>query len=188
MTKQVTYRMGQSRRGTRPLGARKFLLAASIAMRKEWPTAYRLWEPGGYQHGFELTMHPVRLAQPLARKKPTVYFVNSMSDLFHEGIPDEFLDTVFSVVSATPQHTYQILTKRAERLPRYFADRECPGNTWLGVSVEDQISGLPRIDRLREVKGTYPLPLSRTPPGRSGRDRPNRHPLGDRRRRIRAEG
>jgi protein gp37 len=116
--------------------------------------AHRLQAMGarGYQHGFELTMHPVRLAQPLARKKPTVYFVNSMSDLFHEGIPDEFLDTVFSVVSATPQHTYQILTKRAERLPRYFADRECPGNTWLGVSVEDQISGLPRIDRLREVK------------------------------------
>lgn len=107
---------------------------------------------GGYQHGFELAMHPARLAQPLARKKPTVYFVNSMSDLFHEGIPDEFLDTIFSVVSATPQHTYQILTKRAERLPRYFADRQCPENMWLGVSVEDQISGLPRIDRLREVK------------------------------------
>ena len=73
---------------------------------------------GGYDAGFELTLHPGRLGQPLARKKPTVYFVNSMSDLFHEDIPDKFLNEVFGVIRATPQHTYQILTKRAGRLPR----------------------------------------------------------------------
>lgn len=104
---------------------------------------------GGYDAGFELAMHPGRLGQPLARKKPTVYFVNSMSDLFHEDIPDKFLDEVFGVIRATPHHTYQILTKR---LPRYFARRKCPDKVWLGVSVEDRTYGLPRIDQLRRVK------------------------------------
>lgn len=92
----------------------------------------------GYEKGFELALHPSRLNQPLRRKKPTTYFVNSMSDLFHEDIPDAFLDEVFSIIAATPQHTYQILTKRAERLPEYFATRPCPRNVWLGVSVEDR--------------------------------------------------
>jgi protein gp37 len=105
----------------------------------------------GYENGFQLAIHPYRLAQPLKRKKPTVYFVNSMSDLFHDDIPDSFLDEVFSVVNETPQHTYQILTKRAERLPRYFFNRKCPKNVWLGVSVEDRAFGVPRIESLRQV-------------------------------------
>jgi len=105
----------------------------------------------GYENGFKLTLQPHRLEQPLKRKKPTVYFVNSMSDLFHEDIPDSFLDDVFNVIRQTPQHTYQILTKRAERLPRYFGDRVCPRNVWLGVSVEDQKYGVSRIDQLRQV-------------------------------------
>ncbi len=105
----------------------------------------------GYANGFQLTVHPYRLVQPLKRKKPTVYFVNSMSDLFHEDIPDSFLDEVFSVVTKTPQHTFQILTKRAERLPLYFSNRKCPQNVWLGVSVEDRSFGLPRIESLRQV-------------------------------------
>ncbi len=105
----------------------------------------------GYKNGFELTLHPQRLEQPLRRKKPTVYFVNSMSDLFHEDIPDEFLDRVFAVIRQTPRHTYQILTKRANRLPQYFAHRSCPQNVWLGVSVEDRKYGLPRIADLRRI-------------------------------------
>jgi protein gp37 len=105
----------------------------------------------GYEAGFKLALHPGRVAQPLARRKPTVYFVNSMSDLFHEDVPDAFLDEVFSVIGQTPRHTYQILTKRAERLPEYFAHRRCPPNVWLGVSVEDRAYGLPRIDHLRRV-------------------------------------
>ena len=107
---------------------------------------------GGYEDGFQLALHPTRLEQPLRRKKATTYFVNSMSDLFHEDIPDVFLDRVFSVIRETPQHTYQILTKRAERLPEYFASRQCPDNVWLGVSVEDRKYGIPRIDYLRQVK------------------------------------
>jgi len=105
----------------------------------------------GYENGFKLALHPKRVVQPLERRKPTVYFVNSMSDLFHCDIPDAFLDEVFAVIEKTPQHTYQILTKRAERLPEFFTDRRCPPNVWLGVSVEDRAYGLPRIDHLRQV-------------------------------------
>ena len=105
----------------------------------------------GYENGFQLTLIPERLSQPLKRKKPTVYFVNSMSDLFHEDIPDHYLDEVFAVIEKTPHHTYQILTKRAERLPDYFNHRHCPANVWLGVSVEDRKFGVPRINQLKQV-------------------------------------
>ena len=108
----------------------------------------------GYEKGFKLACHENRLNQPLKRKTPTVYFVNSMSDLFHEDISDSFLNQVFSVIKSTPQHTYQILTKRAERLPEYFASRPCPRNVWLGVSVEDRKYGVPRIDFLRQVEAS----------------------------------
>jgi protein gp37 len=106
----------------------------------------------GYENNFNLTLQPGRIQQPLLRKKPTVYFVNSMSDLFHEEIPDSYLEEIFAVIEQTPHHTYQILTKRAERLPRYFDKRACPQNVWLGVSVEDKKHGVPRIDYLRSVK------------------------------------
>lgn len=105
----------------------------------------------GYENNFKLTLQRSRLSQPLSRRQPTLYFVNSMSDLFHRDVSDEYLDQVFDVIRATPQHTYQILTKRARRLPRYFAQRECPSNAWLGVSVENRRSGLPRIDDLRRT-------------------------------------
>ena len=106
----------------------------------------------GYEDGFKLKLHPDRLTQPLARQKPTIYFVNSMSDLFHEDITFEYLDKVFDVIRQTPQHTYQILTKRPEIMQNYFANRLVPNNSWLGVSVENQKQGVPRIDILRGVK------------------------------------
>src|SRR5690606_18316438 len=65
--------------------------------------------------------------------------------------PDAFLDQVFDVIRASPQHTFQVLTKRAERLPEYFAGRTCPDNVWLGVSVETKRHGVPRIDLLRLI-------------------------------------
>lgn len=105
----------------------------------------------GYARGFALTLHQARLQQPLQRKKPTVYFVNSMSDLFHEDVPDTFIEQVMTVAQRTPQHTYQILTKRAERLSRFFDQRSIPANIWLGVSVEDRQYGLPRVDHLRRI-------------------------------------
>lgn len=105
----------------------------------------------GYERGFTLTLHPARLKQPLQRKKPTIYFVNSMSDLFHEEVPDAFIEQVMTVADRTPQHTYQILTKRADRLSRFFGQRAVPANVWLGVTVEDRRYGLPRIEHLRQV-------------------------------------
>ena len=105
----------------------------------------------GYENGFQLTLLPERLNQPLQRRKPTVYFVNSMSDLFHEEVPDEFIQQVFDVIKRTPQHTYQVLTKRADRLPLFFDKYDTPTNAWIGVSVENKKYGLPRIDNLRKI-------------------------------------
>ena len=105
----------------------------------------------GYENGFKLTLHPERLAQPLKRKKPALYFVSSMSDLFHEGIPFDYLERVFCIIRQTPHHTYQILTKRPEKAEEYFQQRTVPTNAWLGVSVEDKKYGLPRIDVLRRI-------------------------------------
>lgn len=116
--------------------------------------AHRLKAMGasGYDRGFKLTLQPDRLEQPLKRKRATVWFVNSMSDLFHKEIPDAYIDRVFDSIRETPQHTYQILTKRSERLPQYFANRAVPDNVWLGVSVENRKYGKPRIDDLRQVQ------------------------------------
>jgi len=105
----------------------------------------------GYDDGFALTLLPGRLGEPLKRKKPTTYFVNSMSDVFHEKVPFNYIDRIFDTIARTPQHTYQILTKRAARMAKYFAIRKAPANAWLGVSVEDRKHGLPRIDALRNV-------------------------------------
>lgn len=106
----------------------------------------------GYENGFSLSLMMNRLEQPLKRKKPTIYFVNSMSDLFHENIPVEFIDKVFSVISRTPQHTYQILTKRSSIMKNYFITRPVPSNVWLGVTVEDIEHGIPRIIDLQTIK------------------------------------
>lgn len=105
----------------------------------------------GYERGFRLALHPDRLGQPIQRSRPTTYFVNSMSDLFHQAVPDTFIEQVLAVCEQTPRHTYQILTKRGERLPTFFASRPVPPNVWLGVSVENRRHGLPRIDHLRQV-------------------------------------
>jgi protein gp37 len=106
----------------------------------------------GYEHGFAVSLHPHRLKQPLLRKKPTTWFVNSMSDLFQEQVPFEYVDQVLDVVSKTPHHRYQILTKRAGRMAEYCRNRHIPVNAWLGVSVEDKKYGVPRIDVLRGIE------------------------------------
>lgn len=105
----------------------------------------------GYENGFALTLLPERLGEPLRRKRPTVYFVNSMSDLFHEDIPYSYIDKVFQTIEQAPQHTFQVLTKRAERMAEYMRRRRAPANAWMGVTVEDRTHGLPRIDLLRQV-------------------------------------
>ena len=104
----------------------------------------------GYANGFEFTLMPERLEMPLKIKKPTKFFVNSMSDLFHEQMPFDFLDQVFAVIARTPRHSYQILTKREEILRDYCSTRKLPDNVWLGVSVESA-RFKHRIEVLRSV-------------------------------------
>lgn len=118
------------------------------------PMAIRLQAIGmhGYENGFKFNPVPSRLNDPLKRKKPTVFFVNSMSDIFHEDMPDEYLNKIFNIIELTPHHTYQILTKRAERMFDYFLKNPVPSNVWLGVTVENKQQGLSRIDKLRHLK------------------------------------
>ena len=106
----------------------------------------------GYEKGFKLTLQSHRLREPLRRRKPTIYFVNSMSDLFHEKIQDAYIRQVFDVMQNAPFHTFQVLTKRAERMVEFFRSYEVSQNVWLGVTVENKEYGLPRINKLRQVK------------------------------------
>lgn len=107
-----------------------------------------------YKNGFsKVTLHPETLKEPYQWKKSKVVFVNSMSDLFHQNVPISFVKEVFSVMRDNPQHLFQILTKRAERLRYYDEEGQLnwSHNIWMGVSVEDQ-GTLHRIDSLRNVK------------------------------------
>ena len=118
--------------------------------------AIRLQSMGvvGYENGFKFNTVPSRLNDPFKRKKATVYFVNSMSDIFHENMPEYYLNNIFKIIEQTPRHTYQILTKRADRMFNYLSQREIPKNVWLGVTVENRKEGLPRIDKLRNLQAT----------------------------------
>lgn len=104
-----------------------------------------------YRNGFQLTLHPDTLEEPVAWKKGHNIFVCSMSDLFHKDVPFDYIDQVMDVIHRTPQHRYQILTKRAERMSEYFTTRPVPANVWLGVTVECQATKS-RIDSLRCIK------------------------------------
>ncbi|NJN03906.1 MAG: phage Gp37/Gp68 family protein [Leptolyngbyaceae cyanobacterium SL_1_1] len=106
--------------------------------------------PQNFAEGFKLTLHPERLAQPKHWRTPSRIFVNSMSDLFHEDVPFSYVKSVFEVMSETPWHIYQILTKRDERLIDLASKLEWPDNVWMGVSVENQ-KYVRRIDALRKV-------------------------------------
>lgn len=94
---------------------------------------------------------PSSLDIPRRWKRGRLIFVNSMSDLFHEAVPLEFIQSVFKVMEETPQHTYQVLTKRAERLEAISGKLRWPRNVWMGVSVESQ-AYVCRIDNLRRTK------------------------------------
>lgn len=103
-----------------------------------------------YANGFSVTLHERCLNEPLSWRGNHNIFVCSMSDIFHENVPFEFIDKMFDVIRSTPQHRYQILTKRAERMAEYFGTRSVPNNVWLGVTVEAQSSRF-RIDYLRNL-------------------------------------
>ena len=132
-----------------------------------------------YENGFAVTLHPSRLREPLERKKPTMYFVCSMGDLFHEDVPFEFIDRVFAIIALTPHLTYQILTKRPERMRQYFERLKINNvyylkvpwenlpvskgygdlfvanppfaNVWLGVTAENQEQADKRIPILLDT-------------------------------------
>lgn len=94
-----------------------------------------------FEEGFDLTLRPARLEQPLSWKQPKMIFVNSMSDLFHKEIPVEHIDKVFDTMEKAHWHTFQVLTKRSSLMKKYINKRYkntiAPANIWLGVSVED---------------------------------------------------
>ena len=100
--------------------------------------------------GFALTVHEDTLAAPYRWKSPRVIFVNSMSDLFHPDVPIDFIKRVFTVMAETPQHTYQVLTKRSKRLAAVAGELDWPSNVWMGVSVETDRYAF-RLDHLRSV-------------------------------------
>lgn len=103
-----------------------------------------------YEQGFDLRLWPERLEQPLRWRRPRAIFVNSMSDLFHEGIPDEFVEQVFAVMVEAEHHVFQILTKRPERLVELAGDLPWPDNVWMGVTIENR-RFIQRAELLREV-------------------------------------
>ncbi len=103
-----------------------------------------------YEHGFDLQLWPQRLEQPLKWKRPRMIFVNSMSDLFHEGIPLDYIRQVFDVMGAAKQHSFQILTKRHDRLQALAPQLPWHPNVWMGVSIENR-RFVHRADALRSV-------------------------------------
>lgn len=115
--------------------------------------AFRLQRMGQYKYrnGFEVTLHPQALDQPRRWKGPRRIFVNSMSDLFHARVPHAFVVRIWEVMAECPQHTFQVLTKRPERMARFTQEHPAPANVWLGTSVEDGWVAQ-RIDRLRACR------------------------------------
>jgi protein gp37 len=108
-----------------------------------------------YEQGFDLRLVPEKLAEPLRWSSPKTVFVNSMSDLFHERVPDDYIEKVVRVMQRANWHTYQVLTKRSERLRdllltklAFSAELE---HIWWGVSVEDKEYGVPRVSHLRQA-------------------------------------
>lgn len=100
-----------------------------------------------YRNGFKLTLHPQEIDKPKTWKQPQTVFVNSMSDLFHKDVPLEFIQQVFKTMADTPQHTYQVLTKRSARLLELSPQLNWTKNIWMGVSVENE-TVMERIEHL----------------------------------------
>ena len=103
-----------------------------------------------YAAGFDVAIHQHMLEAPLKIKRPTSIFVNSMSDMFHEKVPQDFISSVFGVMRSTPRHRFQVLTKRAGRLAKMAGRLPWPENVWMGVSVENA-DYTRRIDQLRNT-------------------------------------
>lgn len=107
-----------------------------------------------FENGFDLQLRPERLTQPLSWRRPRMIFVNSMSDLFHKGVPRAFVDDVFDVMERADRHVFQLLTKRSSRMRDYvnarYRRRPAPAHVWMGVSIEDET----KLARARHLRDT----------------------------------
>ncbi|MGH7869639.1 MAG: DUF5131 family protein [Candidatus Dormibacteraceae bacterium] len=117
---------------------------------------FRGVEGSAYEQGFDLRLVPHKLIEPLTWRRPRMIFVNSMSDLFQDGVPDAYISTVAEIMEMAPWHVFQVLTKRSERLRDLLNGKlswaaKLP-HVWWGVSVEDKKYGLPRVEHLRAVE------------------------------------
>lgn len=114
--------------------------------------------PDRFPNGFNLTLHPERLEDPLNWRKPRRVFVNSMSDLHHKGIPPDFVASVYDVMEQADWHMFQVLTKRSSLLRDFtierYGDGACPAHIWLGCTVEDRSAALARIGHLQEARAS----------------------------------
>lgn len=110
-----------------------------------------------FENGFDLTLRPERLTQPLRWRQPRRIFVNSMSDLFHKEVPTLFIDAVFDTMEAADWHTFQVLTKRSSLMARFlrrrYGTRLAPPHVWLGVSIEDATNAV-RLKHLRAAQAS----------------------------------
>src|SRR5436190_1932474 len=110
-----------------------------------------------FENGFDVTLRPERLAQPLRWQRPLRIFVNSMSDLFHKEIPRPFIDAVFDTMESARWHTFQVLTKRSPLMARYLSYRygngTAPSHIWIGVSIEDAKNAV-RLKHLRAARAS----------------------------------
>lgn len=123
----------------------KFCYAKTLAEQKRGTAAF--------PHGFDLTIRPHKLSEPRKLKQPSLVFVNSMSDLFWEAIPEDYRDQIVDVMEDTPQHQYQVLTKRPDVMRDYSKRRPLPDNVWAGTTIEsDRLAW--RADVLREVRAS----------------------------------
>ena len=103
-----------------------------------------------YRNGFDVAIHRSVVEEPLKWQKPRLVFVNSMSDLFHKAVPVEFIESIFDVMNRAPQHTFQLLTKRPDRVNQIHGRLTWTPNIWLGVSIE-QDRWMGRLDKLRQT-------------------------------------
>lgn len=121
----------------------KFCYAYTLAETKRGTPAF--------PNGFDLTIRPHKLKEPFKLKNPTLIFANSMSDLFWDKVPDEYRHQIIDVIEQTPQHEYQVLTKRPDVMLEFSKKRKLPPNFWAGTTIEDQ-AAMFRLDILKQIQ------------------------------------
>lgn len=135
-------------------GCSKISPACKNCYAEELALKLHKWGTAGYENKFKFTVHQNRLekAVPVKRKKPTLYFINNMSDTFHEDADDIHIDRIIGIVKKAHWHNYYMLTKRSSRMKRYFKNKAVPDNLWVGVTVEDKKNGLNRLKDLQAIE------------------------------------